>query len=356
MTIRSGNGPPCSRTRGSAAGPPGASRRSRRGTGVASEPCPTAVRRHVRAYSELPVLAPAHPAVFADDHRRHGLAALDRRDVEALDAPRQRRQRQHRAQRLERLVVRRGLRVEAASVGQRRVARRQIEQALASRRAAARPDAHAVRPARAQPRFERLGLLDGDGHVNLGRRRRRSRRTAAPRPVSTSVSARRRAGRASVTSSTRSIDAAAPHLEHLDDGARAARLQSRTRRVARAPALAIFCCRSRSVSTVRIASRSCAACSYRSACGRLLHPAAQIARELLGPAFEKQPRVLHRALYSASEQIVSTHGARQRWMSYSRHGRARLPVITSLHERMPNSRCVSAIVRRASRAGRNGPA
>ena len=46
---------------------------------------------------ELPILALPHPAVFAHHHRRHRLAALDRRDVEALDAPRQRRQRQHRA-------------------------------------------------------------------------------------------------------------------------------------------------------------------------------------------------------------------------------------------------------------------
>ena len=60
--------------------------------------------------------------------------------------------------------------------------------------------------------------------------------------------------------------------------------------------------------------------------------------------------------YASFVQIVATHGARQRLMSYSRHGRPRLPVITSLHDRMPNSRCVSAIVRRAKLAGRNGPA
>ena len=43
-------------------------------------------------------------------------------------------------------------------------------------------------------------------------------------------------------------------------------------------------------------------------------------------------------------------------MSYSRHGRCRVPVITSLHERMPNTLCVSDMVRRANLAGRNGPA
>ena len=60
--------------------------------------------------------------------------------------------------------------------------------------------------------------------------------------------------------------------------------------------------------------------------------------------------------YSSGEQTSSTHGAMQRLMSYSRQGRPRLPVITSLHERIPNSRCVSAIVRRAKCAGMNGPA
>ena len=60
--------------------------------------------------------------------------------------------------------------------------------------------------------------------------------------------------------------------------------------------------------------------------------------------------------YCSFEQIAATHGAMQRLMSYSRHGRSRVPVMTSLHDRMPNSRCVSPIVRRASDAGMNGPA
>ena len=60
--------------------------------------------------------------------------------------------------------------------------------------------------------------------------------------------------------------------------------------------------------------------------------------------------------YSPSPQISATQGAMQRLMSYSRQGRSRLPVMTSLHERMPNSRCVNDIVRRANVAGRNGPA
>ena len=79
-------------------------------------------------------------------------------------------------------------------------------------------------------------------------------------------------------------------------------------------------------------------------------------RQLLGASFEEQARVRNGTPYSSSLQIVSTQGAMQRLMSYSRHGRPRLPVMTSLHERIPNSRCVSAIVRRAKRAGRNGPA
>ena len=60
--------------------------------------------------------------------------------------------------------------------------------------------------------------------------------------------------------------------------------------------------------------------------------------------------------YSRSPQTSATHGAMQRLMSYSRQGRSRFPVMVSLHERMPNSRCVSDIVRRANVAGRKGPA
>ena len=60
--------------------------------------------------------------------------------------------------------------------------------------------------------------------------------------------------------------------------------------------------------------------------------------------------------YRSLLQIAATQGAMHRWMSYSRHGRSRMPVITSLHDRIPNSRCVSPIVRRASEAGMNGPA
>ena len=60
--------------------------------------------------------------------------------------------------------------------------------------------------------------------------------------------------------------------------------------------------------------------------------------------------------YCSSVQISATHGAMQRLMSYSRQGRPRRPLMTSLQERNPNSRCDSTIVRRPSLAGRNGPA
>ena len=71
--------------------------------------------------------------------------------------------------------------------------------------------------------------------------------------------------------------------------------------------------------------------------------------------FKKQPRPLDGA-FVIDTQMLATHGAMQRLMSYSRHGRLRSPVMTSLHERMPNSRCVSPMVLRANRAGMNGPA
>ncbi len=43
-------------------------------------------------------------------------------------------------------------------------------------------------------------------------------------------------------------------------------------------------------------------------------------------------------------------------MSYSRQGRPRRPSIVSLHERMPKSRWLSDMTRRARLAGMNGPA
>ncbi len=76
----------------------------------------------------LPVLALRHPAVFADHERGHGLAALECRDVETLDAARQRGQRQHGAQGFERVVVGGDVLVEAGLVGHFGVARREVEQ------------------------------------------------------------------------------------------------------------------------------------------------------------------------------------------------------------------------------------
>ena len=60
--------------------------------------------------------------------------------------------------------------------------------------------------------------------------------------------------------------------------------------------------------------------------------------------------------YCSGVHRFSTHGATQRLMSYSRQARPRRPLMTSLHERMPNSLWVSDIVFRARVAGRNGPA
>ena len=88
-------------------------------------------------------------------------------------------------------------------------------------------------------------------------------------------------------------DPAAAHHEHLDDGAGRAQLQAEHVAVAQ-PAVAIFCWRSRSVCTVRAASRSCAASSNRSAVGGLEHRARQPLDQLVVLAFEEQLRVLHR--------------------------------------------------------------
>ena len=61
-------------------------RRLRRATSASGSVAAIPRRRRIRNLRYSPRL---HPAVLADDHRRHRLAALERRDVEALDAARQ---------------------------------------------------------------------------------------------------------------------------------------------------------------------------------------------------------------------------------------------------------------------------
>ena len=68
--------------------------------GVATE-----LARHFRA-RETSDTRRLHASIDADHHGRHGLAALEGRDVEALDAPRQRSAAQALLQRRERVVLR----------------------------------------------------------------------------------------------------------------------------------------------------------------------------------------------------------------------------------------------------------
>ncbi len=118
---------------------------------------------------KLPILVPLHPAVLADDHRRHGLAALNRRDVETLDAPRNRGQSELAAKRLERLEVRRRDLVEARAVRELGVARGQLHQrALVT--APGDKDPHAPAGAAGQPLFHRVDVLDLHWQVDLRRR------------------------------------------------------------------------------------------------------------------------------------------------------------------------------------------
>ena len=96
------------------------------------------------------------------------------------------------------------------------------------------------------------------------------------------------------------------------------------------------------------ASRSWAASSKRSASAAACHALAQ----RVAPARRCAPRAAAGCWPPPRRSAPrcrsrATHGAMQRLMSYSRHGRPRRPVITSLHDRMPNSRCESTIVRRA---------
>src|SRR5262249_37703948 len=98
-----------------------------------------------------------------------GLAALDRRDVEALDPPRQRRQAEHVLQGFERVVLRGARLVEARLIRQPRVAVRQVDEAALL--AALRDEnLHAAPGAVAQPALQRVALVGLGGHVDLRRR------------------------------------------------------------------------------------------------------------------------------------------------------------------------------------------
>ena len=118
----------------------------------------------------------------------------------------------------------------------------------------------------------------------------------------------------------------------------------------------IFCWRSRRVSMVRMASRVWAASSYRRS-----SEAASIRcfRSPMSSSFRPSRNSLvcsTASAYCSGVHRPSTQGATHRLMSYSRQARPRRPLMTSLHERMPNSLWVSDIVLRARVAGRNGPA
>ena len=76
----------------------------------------------------LPILAPLHPAVLADDHRRDGLAALNGRNVETVDAARNGGKIEDCAQRFERVVVGGDVLVESRLIADLRVSRREFEQ------------------------------------------------------------------------------------------------------------------------------------------------------------------------------------------------------------------------------------
>ena len=118
----------------------------------------------------------------------------------------------------------------------------------------------------------------------------------------------------------------------------------------------IFCWRSRSWPSVRTASRRWAAYSKRSAAAASrMSSSSRAMSSVVRPSSSSRVRSTD-SPYCPAEQIVSTHGATQRPISYSRHGRPRFPVISSLQERSPNRRCARLMDRRARLAGRNGPA
>ena len=185
-------------------------------TATAPRPTRAAAPAFPAADPELPVLRPLHPTVLADHHRRHGLAPLDRGDVEALDAPRRRRQPERLLERGEGRLLRPSVRAEARLVGEGRVAAGQVEQ----RPLVAAPgdgEAHAPAGARGEPVLDGVALGDLHREVDL--------RGHVAVPVEllhgglhhVRLAVRRRL-RAVGDQLHPLDDAPAPHLEDLDDG------------------------------------------------------------------------------------------------------------------------------------------
>ena len=163
---------------------------------------------------ELPVLPLRHPAVLADDQRGDRLAALQRRDVDALDPPRQRRQLQRLLQPLEGHCLGQPAVLVAGPIGELGVAGRQVDQAAAV--AALRDDdADPAFGPRRQPLLHHVGVFDRRRDVDLARRdllfvellEGRGHHRLGPAGDLVGVAEQRDP-----------LDhPAAPHLEHLDD-------------------------------------------------------------------------------------------------------------------------------------------
>ena len=99
-------------------------------------------------HAEFAILALLHPAVFADDHRRDRFAALNRRDVETLDAPWQRGQLQNPVQQIRARRSGRSLRCRIACDRRTRRCAAPARPCPSCRRAAARRCGPCVRRAR----------------------------------------------------------------------------------------------------------------------------------------------------------------------------------------------------------------
>ena len=299
----------------------------------------------------LPVVALSHAPVLAHHHRGHGLAALNRRDVEALDPPRNGRQRQRGPQRFQRVVLRKARVDEPRLIRHLRIAIRQLDQAalLTTLR---HQHLHPAPRAFGQPGFEQLAILRRARQMHFRRRRAILVELLHRRLQNLGGGSRHAFVRGQLHPLQHSAFA---HEEHVHHGARGTHVEPEGIAVPNR-AVAIFCWRSFSVCTVRAASRRCAASSNRSA------PAAAFIESVRRPISSSSLPSKNSCVrwtaspYCSAVHNAATHGAMQRLMSYSRQGRSRIPVITSLHDRIPKSRCVNPIVLRASDAGMKGPA
>ena len=146
----------------------------------------------------------------------------------------------------------------------------------------------------------------------------------------------------------------AAHLKNLDDGTRGAELHTERVAVAERGRGHLLLARAERLDRAEGVARLRRTLELFVG-GRLVHPPPEIDLQLVGPSLEEEFRVGDRRRRIPPRRDLADAGGDAQLDVMLEAGPARSPSIASLQDRIPNSRWVRLIVRRAKDAGRNGP-